>query len=235
MIDTGVARHRLLPRLTAGGDYVATGDGTQDCDGHGTIVAGIIAAVPVDDAPDAFGGIAPDAGIIAIRQSSNEFRRSDGGSGPGVGDVDTLAMAVRTAADLGATVINISSVACVSADGRARRRCTRRGAGLCRRRQERGRRRRGRQRRRCRPVRPAEPDARSRAQPGRPDWDDVTVVVSPSWYDDYVLTVGSVGPDGHPSRFTLAGPWVDVAAPGESVVSLSAEGDGLVDTRRGIG
>src|SRR6478752_3376603 len=26
VIDTGVARHRLLPRLTAGGDYVATGD-----------------------------------------------------------------------------------------------------------------------------------------------------------------------------------------------------------------
>ena len=48
VIDTGVARHRLLPRLVAGGDYVSTGDGTQDCDGHGTLVAGIIAAVPVD-------------------------------------------------------------------------------------------------------------------------------------------------------------------------------------------
>ena len=32
----------------------------------------------------------------------------------GYGDVDTLAMAVRTAADMGATVINVSSVACVS-------------------------------------------------------------------------------------------------------------------------
>ena len=30
------------------------------------------------------------------------------------GDVDTLAMAVRTAADLGATVINVSTVACLS-------------------------------------------------------------------------------------------------------------------------
>ena len=30
----------------------------------------------------------------------------------GFGDVDTMARAVRTAADLGATVINISSVAC---------------------------------------------------------------------------------------------------------------------------
>ena len=42
------------------------------------------------------------------------------------------------------------------------------------------------------------------------------MVVSPAWYDDYVLTVGSVGPDGAPSHFSLAGPWVDVAAPGEA-------------------
>ena len=56
------------------------------------------------------------------------------------------------------------------------------------------------------------------------------VVVSPAWYDDYVLTVGSVDQQGAPSRFTLAGPWVDVAAPGEDVVSLDADGEGLVDS-----
>ena len=39
VIDTGVSRHRLLPHLIPGGDYVSTGDGTSDCDGHGTIVA----------------------------------------------------------------------------------------------------------------------------------------------------------------------------------------------------
>jgi membrane-anchored mycosin MYCP len=52
--------------------------------------------------------------------------------------------------------------------------------------------------------------------------------VSPAWYDDYVLTVGSVDQQGAPSQFTLAGPWVDVAAPGEGVVSLDADGEGLV-------
>jgi membrane-anchored mycosin MYCP len=57
----------------------------------------------------------------------------------------------------------------------------------------------------------------------------VKVVVSPAWYDDYVLTVGSVGPDGA-SQFSLAGPWVDVAAPGEGIVSLDPDGEGLVDT-----
>ena len=53
------------------------------------------------------------------------------------------------------------------------------------------------------------------ARPGQPGWDAVNVVVSPAWYDDYVLTVGSVDRAGRPSAFTLAGPWVDVAAPGE--------------------
>ena len=63
VIDTGVSRHRLLPHLFPGGDYVSTGDGTADCDGHGTIVAGIIGASP-DPGDGTFSGIAPDATII---------------------------------------------------------------------------------------------------------------------------------------------------------------------------
>ena len=58
----------------------------------------------------------------------------------------------------------------------------------------------------------------------------MNVVVSPAWYDDYVLTVGSVDRAGRASAFSLAGPWVDVAAPGEAVVSLSPDGDGLIDS-----
>jgi membrane-anchored mycosin MYCP len=115
VIDTGVARHRLLPRLVPGGDYVYTADGTDDCDGHGTVVAGIIGA-EADSDGTAFSGIAPNATILSIRQSSNKFRASDDPSGSGFGDVDTLASAVRTAADTGATVINVSSVACLSTD-----------------------------------------------------------------------------------------------------------------------
>ena len=58
----------------------------------------------------------------------------------------------------------------------------------------------------------------------------MTVAVSPAWYDDYVLTVASVNADGAPSAFTLAGPWVDVAATGEGVTSLSPVGDGIVNS-----
>jgi membrane-anchored mycosin MYCP len=232
VIDTGVARHRLLPHLLPGGDYVSNGDGTQDCDGHGTIVAGIIGAARSDASGTTFSGIAPDASIISIRQSSNVFRPTDGTAGSGVGDVETLAAAVRTAADAGATVINISSVACaltdqglddrslgaalayavdvknvvvVAAAGNVG------GAGQC----------------------PRQNPAPDPARPSRPNWDTVAVVVSPAWYDDYVLTVGSVDRTGRPSAFTLSGPWVDVAAPGEAVMSLSPDGDGLTDVVAG--
>jgi membrane-anchored mycosin MYCP len=228
VIDTGVARHRLLPHLIPGGDYVSGGDGTDDCDGHGTVVAGIIGAAESSTGGSGFSGVAPDATIIAIRQSSLKFAPA-GQSAPGFGDVDTLAMAVRTAADMGATVINVSSIACVddvaALDDRALGASLRYAVdvknvvvvaaagnvgGLAQ----------------C----PEQNPAADPSHPGRPDWDSVNVVASPAWYDDYVLTVGSIDARGAPSRFTLAGPWVDVAAPGEDVISLDADGEGLIDT-----
>jgi membrane-anchored mycosin MYCP len=219
VIDTGVSPHPRLPHTAAGGDYVFTGDGTQDCDGHGTAVAGIISAATDPHHNDTFSGVAPDVALISIRQSSTKFGAAANPSTTGFGDVDTMARAVRTAADLGASVINISSVACIrtglALDDRALGAALsyavdvknavvvaaagNTGAGQC------------------------------PAQPAEVTWDTATVVVSPAWYDDYVLTVGSVNAHGEPSAFTLAGPWVDVAAPGEGVISLSSSGDGLVN------
>jgi membrane-anchored mycosin MYCP len=213
VIDTGVSRHPRLRDVLPGGDYVSTGDGTQDCDAHGTLVAGIIAAA-TSSSPDSFGGVAPEATVIGIRQSSAKFAPAKDRSRAGVGDVDTLAKAVRTSADLGASVINISSVACApvasALDDRAL------GAALAY----------------AVDVKNAVIVAAAGNGGGaaqcpaqRPDatWDTITVAVSPAWYDDYVLTVGSVNTEGRPSAFTLAGPWVDVAAPGEDVSSLASE------------
>jgi membrane-anchored mycosin MYCP len=207
VIDTGVSRDRL-PNVMPGGDYVATGDGTQDCDAHGTLVAGIIAAAPHSNS-DSFSGVAPDVTLISIRQSSAKFAPATDRSGAGVGDVDTMAKAVRTAADLGASVINISSVACVSAgsvlDDRAL------GAALAY----------AVDVKNAVVVAPAGNTggaAQCPAQRSDATWETVTVAVSPAWYDDYVLTVGSVNAEGAPSAFTLAGPWVDVAATGEGVI-----------------
>lgn len=215
LIDTGIAAHRRLSGVVAGGDYVSSGDGRQDCDGHGTVVAGIIAATPDQTDGTGFTGIAPEATLIAIRQSSNKFGPLTEPSERGFGDVNTLAMAVRTAADMGASVINISSVACtettledralgaalsyavdikdsvvVVAAGNVG------GDGQC-------------------------PRQNTTAQP--------TVIASPAWYDDYVLTVASLNAHGTPSEFSLHGPWVDVAAAGENVVSLDPDGDGVID------
>ncbi len=117
VIDTGVARHRRLPHLVPGGDFVSTGDGAADCDGHGTIVAGIIAAAPDADDPGAFSGIAPDVTLSRFGSPATSSGTVEDPAGSGFGDVETLAAAVRIAADLGATVINISSVACLPADG----------------------------------------------------------------------------------------------------------------------
>lgn len=213
VIDTGVSRHRLLPDVVPGGDYVSSGDGTQDCDAHGTLVAAIIGATN-DSTVDGFSGMAPEATLVSIRQSSGKFSAADDRSRAGVGDVDTMAKAVRTAADLGASVINISSVACVpvasALDDRAL------GAALAY----------------AVDVKNAvivaaagNTGGAAQCPPQRPDatWETVTVAVSPAWYDDYVLTVGSVNPEGAPSAFTLAGPWVDVAAPGERIMPLGSE------------
>jgi membrane-anchored mycosin MYCP len=137
---------------------------------------------------------------------------------------------VRTTADMGATVINISSVACVAGQAVHDRALGAAVAyavdvkdvvvvaaagnvgpdGQC----------------------PEQNPPPAVGHSHEPDWETAATVVSPGWYDDYVLTVGSVAQDGSPSSFSLAGPWVDVAAPGEAVVSLNPGRSGVANTFR---
>ncbi|MEU7062941.1 type VII secretion-associated serine protease mycosin [Streptomyces sp. NPDC046161] len=102
VIDTGV--DRVNPQLGsaldtgAGKDFVDPkgGDGTNDTVGHGTRVAGLIAARP--QAGTGFVGLAPEATVIPIRQND----------GQGNGNAATLAQAIDHAVSKGAQVINIS-------------------------------------------------------------------------------------------------------------------------------
>ncbi|MFD7840364.1 type VII secretion-associated serine protease mycosin [Streptomyces sp. NPDC059761] len=102
VIDTGV--DRANPQLSgaidvgAGKDLVDPkgGDGTTDTVGHGTKVAGLIAARPQEGT--GFVGLAPDATIIPIRQND----------GQGKGNALSLGQAIDHAVSKGAQVINIS-------------------------------------------------------------------------------------------------------------------------------
>lgn len=234
VIDTGVNRHPRLPALEGGGDYVSNTDGLADCDAHGTLVAGLIAGAPSAD--DSFAGVAPDAAILSIRQNSGAYgvrgaggRQSDdpNATSPGYGSTETLALAITRAVDLGATVINLSEVACapVSAgmDDAALGRAVRyafdhnvvvvaaagnfNSQSMC-------------------STQNAMTDPN---QPLDAAWNTVRTIASPAWFDDYVLTVGAVTTSAAPAAFSLHGPWVAVAAPGERVTSLDANGPGLIN------
>jgi membrane-anchored mycosin MYCP len=211
VIDTGVHPDpRFGTRLRGGGDYLTGGDGLDDCDGHGTAVAGILAAGPAPGRR-ADVGMAPGAALIAIRQSSPSFEVPgvDGVPRP-AGDVATLADAIVLAVRSGAGVVNISEAVCLPAtqaadQGRSIQAALRyaaradvvvvaaagnAGVGSC-------------------------------AAPGRAGRDQVSL---PGWYGDDILAVGAVGPDDLPAAFTVPGPWVDVAAPGTGLRSLAVAG-----------
>ncbi|QES52295.1 type VII secretion-associated serine protease mycosin [Streptomyces venezuelae] len=101
VVDTGV--DRANPQLSgaldtgAGKDFIdPKGDGTTDTVGHGTKVAGLIAARPQDGT--GFVGLAPEATVIPIRQND----------GQGKGNAESLAKAIEHAVSKGAHIINIS-------------------------------------------------------------------------------------------------------------------------------
>jgi membrane-anchored mycosin MYCP len=233
VIDTGVSPHPRLPNLRGGGDYLTGGDGLDDCDGHGTAVAGLLgaAAGPDDDVV----GIAPDAEIIAIRQLSPSFTVQDGTGQDGTGqdgtgarpagDTDTLAAALLRAVELRASVVTVSEAVCLeparaAVVGRSLREALRRAAAA------------------DVLVVAAAGNAGGGNCTGRGD--EVSLPGAAAWVggdpdarmpgagvlDDGVLTVGAVGPDDAAAPFTVPGPWVDVAALGTGLRSLGV-GSGL--------
>jgi type VII secretion-associated serine protease mycosin len=99
--DTGVDPHPdLRNNLLPGIDLIAggTGDGRQDLDGHGTSMAGLIAAHGQSETEGAL-GVAPRAKILPIFASPPNDD----------GEPDALAQGVEYAISRGASVISISS------------------------------------------------------------------------------------------------------------------------------
>ncbi|HEY2298019.1 MAG TPA: type VII secretion-associated serine protease mycosin [Jatrophihabitans sp.] len=213
VIDTGINPVSALgDRLHAGLDLVVSGgDGRSDCDGHGTVVAGIIAAAP--DHTTGFAGVAPGAQLLSIRQSSLDYgieNAKQSASQNVAGTTGSLAAAIDYAVGTSAKIINISEDS-------------------------------------CRPGN-AGPDAGSRAVAAavrRAVAADVVIVAAAGNVDSSsdcktqntpglapatipvpaglpgVLSVGAVDRAGRPAGFSLAGPWLDVAAPGTDIVSTN--------------
>jgi len=213
VIDTGVNENPAFgDRLRGIGDLVQRNDpngrdpGLDDCDGHGTLVAGIIAASP--DPSSGFTGVAPDAKLLSLRQSSDvvQVKNSQGDNQPS-GTPATLAAAIHDAVDAHASVINISEADCgpagsvddaqldaavdyavqhdvvvVAAAGNVE------DSGDC----------------------------RPQNTPGKP-----AVTAATPADRQGVLAVAAVGVDGAPAPFSLAGSWVGVAAPGTRIVSTN--------------
>ncbi|MGW1060579.1 type VII secretion-associated serine protease mycosin [Micromonospora rubida] len=100
VVDTGVDATvpQLAGRVRPGTDVVnRVGSANDDCYGHGTFVAGIIAAQPRSGT--GMVGLAPGATILPVRQAN----------GPSDGTASTLARSIRVAVDAGASVINVSA------------------------------------------------------------------------------------------------------------------------------
>ncbi|MGO9033120.1 type VII secretion-associated serine protease mycosin [Mycobacterium sp.] len=194
---------------------------------------------PLDPPPtgpaDAFTGIAPDAELISIRQSSQAFTLKDAYTGDEdpqtrqkSDDIRTMARAIVHAANMGARVINISQVLCVSArslidqpdlGAAVRYAAVDKDAVIVAAAGDTSQ-------RDCKENPLSDPLHPSDSR----DWNGVTTVVTPSWFSDYVLTVGAVDSSGTPmDKLSVAGPWVSIAAPGTDVVGLSPRDDSLIN------
>jgi membrane-anchored mycosin MYCP len=107
VVDTGVDGHhpQLNGRVDPGVDVWNGQRADDDCHGHGTFVAGIIAAGQMPGT--GFAGVAPGVTIVPIRETSTDSVR-----------VDKLATAIDLAARWGGiTVINVSTTTSVDDPG----------------------------------------------------------------------------------------------------------------------
>ncbi|MFG2599513.1 S8 family serine peptidase [Streptomyces sp. NPDC048462] len=183
VVDTGVAK--AAPALS--GRVSALGAAGEDCVGHGTFAAGLIAAEPGGDGGPA--GLAPKARILAVRGTDER----------GVTTASQVAEAIRQAADEGVSVIYVA----VALDG-GKAQLTDAVAYAS-----------GKD---ALVVAPAAPDALPRNTEPAP------------WYwpaaAPGALSVTDYGPDGGRPTNAPVVSGVDLAAPGDVVVSIGPKGSG---------
>lgn len=181
VVDTGVAAHvDLGSNRLAGRDFVDPGTSATDPNGHGTHVAGIVAAIANNRRGVA--GLAPHARILPVRVLDAD----------GSGTTDVIARGVVWATDQGAQVINMSLAATQSDTAllKAVQYAQRQGVLV---------------------VAAAGNDGQGCFLFGCP-------TQYPAAYTD-VVGVGAVTSSLSRASFSSFGSWVDIAAPGDVILS----------------
>ncbi|MFD5827266.1 type VII secretion-associated serine protease mycosin [Lentzea sp. NPDC060358] len=225
IIDTGVdpRNPRFGNRVVPTGEYVdGNKNGIDDCDGHGTEVAGVAAAAKTEGD---FVGAAPAATILAIRQTSDRFKFDGDAKNEkraSAGKVGTLAQAIVRAANQGARVVNISLTNCgapkpFSDDDRKLQAAIHYAVDV----------------KDVVVVTAAgnlgDQGAGCPQQNNNLDSATVNSISSPAWFANDVLSVASIARSGAVSSFSIWGPWVSIAAPGEEIISVDPKGTGLTN------
>jgi membrane-anchored mycosin MYCP len=193
VLDSGVseAHPQLQGQVLVGKDKIAAGNGKQDCVGHGTGVASLIAAKPMDGVK--FRGLAPNSQIYPIRVSENiAGQQSTAGR---QASADEIAVAVDDAVAAKARVINLSFTYDYSDERNQRlkeaiERAVRSNVVV---------------------VAAAGNNHLQSPQPGRSD----PISYPAAW--DGVLGVGAIGQTGQRQQMSQVGSYVDLVAPGEDV------------------
>ncbi|MCL6674445.1 S8 family serine peptidase [Streptomyces panaciradicis] len=195
VVDTGVApgTRGLAGRVTA------AGAAADDCVGHGSFVAGLIAGAAGGGSGADFSGIAPQARILAVR-----------GTDPlGRTDADRVAAGIRTAADARAQVIAVPLT--LTSGGAALTSAVRYAAAHD-----------------CLVVAAAAPDSAPAAGAGTASASADSVRPRRYWpaAERGVLSVVDFGPDGTRPKDAPQPDDADLAAPGDKVVGAGPRGTG---------
>jgi membrane-anchored mycosin MYCP len=223
VLDTGVDQtHPDLASREIGEKNFSSSRDNVDRYGHGTHVASIVAGTGAKSGGK-YRGVAPDAKILAIRQSSENYKGTPQPTAEKpdpqeqtAGDLKTLAQAVVNAANNDAvTVINMSVDNCrlasysISEPEKDLQRALRyavdqnkvvvASAGN---------------------LGPVCTDAKNGPDPKQP-----THIVTPPWFAEDVLSVSAVNRKGNLAEFSVQGPWISVAAPGTEIISLDPAGE----------
>jgi type VII secretion-associated serine protease mycosin len=202
IIDTGIdgANRQLSKNVVGGKDFTDSGGQYKaDVDGHGTMVASIIAAQPSTN--NGMVGIAPGVNLLIYREAGCNVK---------AGSTEAaMAKAINAAVDAGAKVINISQDGYIADAGlkTAVMNAYQKNVLI---------------------VASAGNYGNSQATEGSTSY-GVNPIMYPASYAPYLLAVGAATQDGAVADFSETGPYIGVTAPGVAVGGIFPDGKVWID------